>query len=303
MSADLFLLPPSETVEERVASSSSSSDPNPSHITQDFNDSFPEGKEYKTLEALRQDIDDYGKKYNIVMSVKNSNYRSIHLWCKHGGQYRKGKKKVVDADTGTEVETARLRQKRTQRQGCLCFVKARYLRGLWVIDTSFGEHNHVLPANKNVYSIHRKQPKETAALIKRLLNDGQKVSDIIGHLSSIGITNIIKKDIENMQQQLRRKKKKQAEASTIVSLPIMIQTPTPTPEQSRMVEPSALSAEQIKSILNKQLKVTGTTTLLPEEQQKSMIIDLEKTQDMIQRESEVSKAVNVPIEQEPAILE
>lgn len=299
-------------------------DLNPSLIAQDFYESFPQGKQYKTLEELRQDIYEYGKKYNIVMSIKNSNYRSIHLWCKHGGQYRKGKKKVVDEETGAEIESARLRQKRTQRQGCPCFIKARYLRGIWAIDTTFGQHNHVLPTNRNAYSIHRKQPKETTALIKRLLSDGQKIGDILSHLSTIGITNIIKKDIENMQQQLRRKKKKQAEASTIVSLPIVIQTPTatPAPEQSINIEPATLSADQIKSILEKQIHITEQKQLLhqklqeqkqkPQEQHgklepeqeepaQPIIIDLEQDEAVEDSTSEVTtKAVGLDIEQKLA---
>jgi hypothetical protein len=127
-----------------------------------------------------------------------------------------------------------------------------------------------------------------------------------------------------MQQQLRRKKKKQAEASTIVSLPIVIQTPTatPAPEQSINIEPATLSADQIKSILEKQIHITEQKQLLhqklqeqkqkPQEQHgklepeqeepaQPIIIDLEQDEAVEDSTSEVTtKAVGLDIEQKLA---
>ncbi|KAI9476408.1 MAG: hypothetical protein EXX96DRAFT_463335, partial [Benjaminiella poitrasii] len=178
-------------------------------LLDEFNMMFQPGKSFPSLALLRSHVVAYGQKYNIVMSTKNSNYRSIHLWCKHGGVYRKGKRRANQQD---DKKVIKQRKKATQRTNCECFIKAKVVNGgggEWIIERSFGEHNHVIPKNKTVYSAHRKQSEEIKNLILRLLDTGQKINNVLEYLHMIGIKNIIKKDIENLQQQYKRKNKKE----------------------------------------------------------------------------------------------
>jgi hypothetical protein len=211
-----------------------------SELVQDFQKLFEPGKSYTSLALLRSTIADYGQRHNIVMSTKNSNYRSVHLWCKHAGVYRKGKKRVNTEKPSNETENKstkviKSRKKETQRTDCRCYIKAKLIGELWVVEHSYGGHNHAIPKNKTVYSLHRRQSEEIKNLILQLLNNGQKISSILEYLHMIGINNIIKKDIENLQQQFRRNKKLNIKPedheniSTIVaSFPIIIPT-APSP--------------------------------------------------------------------------
>jgi hypothetical protein len=210
----------------------------------EFNNLFDPGKRYTSLALLRSTIADYGQRYNIVMSTKNSNYRSVHLWCKHAGVYRKGKKrnnseKSNENENTPTTKVIKSRKKETQRTDCKCYIKAKLIGELWVIEHSHGEHNHAIPKNKTVYSLHRRQTDEIKTLILQLLNNGQKISAILEYLHMIGINNIIKKDIENLQQQFRRKKKlnikqdgQEKISTTVASFPIVMPTaPSPALDQ------------------------------------------------------------------------
>lgn len=205
-------------------------------MLKEFRDLFDPGKSYPTLASLRSEIASFGQKHNIVMSIKNSNFRSVHLWCKHAGVYtkteRKPKKPAVNSTTNKVVKP---RKKSTQRTDCQCFIKAKSINDIWVIERSQGEHNHIIPRNKTVYSAHRRQSEQTKDLILQLLKSGQKVNSILEYLHMIGISNIIKKDIENLQQYFRRADrltvKKEGEfkqlpnhqdTSTVATLPIVI---------------------------------------------------------------------------------
>lgn len=181
-------------------------DINEEDMLNEFKDLFQPGRAFATRALLRSEINRYGLKYNVVMSTKNSNYRSVHLWCKHAGIYKQGKRQSKKA---TPEKVIKPRNKITKRSGCGCFIKAKLINEMWIIEHSHGEHNHTIPKNRAVYSIHRRQSEEIKSLILQLLNDGQKISNILEYLNMIGINNIIKKDIENLQQQYRRKEKKQ----------------------------------------------------------------------------------------------
>ncbi|KAL9555187.1 hypothetical protein MBANPS3_002460 [Mucor bainieri] len=184
--------------------------------------------------SLRSEIANFGQKHNIVMSIKNSNFRSVHLWCKHAGVYTKIERKPKKpANSNNKV--VKPRKKSTQRTDCQCFIKAKSINEIWVIERSHGEHNHIIPKNKTVYSAHRRQSEQTKDLILQLLKSGQKVNSILEYLHMIGISNIIKKDIENLQQYFRRadrltaKKEEEydhpphhQDTSTVATLPIVI---------------------------------------------------------------------------------
>ncbi|KAL7325643.1 Transcription factor rbf1 (RPG-box-binding factor) (Repressor-activator protein 1) [Mucor circinelloides] len=213
---------------------------NNERMLNEFRDLFDPGKSYPTLASLRSEIANFGQKYNVVMSIKNSNFRSVHLWCKHAGVYtkieRKPKKPVSNSN-----KVVKPRKKSTQRTDCQCFIKAKSINEIWVIERSHGEHNHIIPKNKTVYSAHRRQSEQTKDLILQLLRSGQKVNSILEYLHMIGISNIIKKDIENLQQYFRRadrltvkreelegKLPNHQDTSTVATLPIVIPNLVPS---------------------------------------------------------------------------
>lgn len=187
-----------------------SDDSEEKEMLNEFNELFQPGQAFATRALLQREIAKYGEKYNVVMSTKNSNYRSVHLWCKHAGTYKRDSSKKTDSPD----KVIKRRNKGTKRTGCGCFIKAKVINELWVIERSHGKHNHVIPKSKTVYSVHRKQSEEIKSLILQLLSDGQKVSHILEYLSMIGINNIIKKDIENLQQQHRRSQKQQQQGTS-----------------------------------------------------------------------------------------
>ncbi|KAL9541323.1 hypothetical protein PS6_010354 [Mucor atramentarius] len=196
---------------------------NNERMLNEFRDLFDPGKSYPTLASLRSEIANFGQKYNVVMSIKNSNFRSVHLWCKHAGVYtkieRKPKKPVSNSN-----KVVKPRKKSTQRTDCQCFIKAKSINEIWT-----------------VYSAHRRQSEQTKDLILQLLRSGQKVNSILEYLHMIGISNIIKKDIENLQQYFRRadrltvkreelegKLPNHQDTSTVATLPIVIPNLVPS---------------------------------------------------------------------------
>jgi len=212
----------------------------------EFRDLFDPGKSYPTLVSLRSEIANFGQKHNIVMSIKNSNFRSVHLWCKHAGVFTKIERKPKKPGNSNN-KVVKPRKKSTQRTDCQCFIKAKSINEVWVIERSHGEHNHIIPKNKTVYSAHRRQSEQTKDLILQLLKSGQKVNSILEYLHMIGISNIIKKDIENLQQYFRRadrlavKKEEECggdqlpnhqDTSTVATLPIVIPNLAPPPDTS-----------------------------------------------------------------------
>ncbi|KAI8373302.1 hypothetical protein BD560DRAFT_489219 [Blakeslea trispora] len=210
----------------------------------EFNRLFSPGTTFDTVGDLRTTVASYGQKYNVVMSTKNSNYRSIHLWCKHAGVYRKSSKHPIS-------KTVKSRKKETQRTDCKCFIKAKKIEQKWHIERSHGDHNHVIPTNCTVYSLHRRQSEPVKELILQLLNNGQKISSILAYLHMMGIHNIIKKDIENLQQHFRRKKlKEEQEKSVFVATSIPhTNTNIMTPSSSSVV-PMHTSVEPMTTLMS-----------------------------------------------------
>ncbi|KAI8074323.1 uncharacterized protein B0P05DRAFT_548102 [Gilbertella persicaria] len=188
---------------------------------QEFDALFAPGNSFDSIGDLRSTVSSYGQKHNVVMSTKNSNYRSIHLWCKHAGVYRKSNK-----NTNQPTKTVKSRKKETQRTDCKCFIKAKLVEQKWLIERSYGNHNHAIPTNCTVYSLHRRQSEPVKELILQLLNNGQKISSILEYLHMMGIRNIIKKDIENLQQHFRRKKLKEEQDKSVLAATMPLCTDT-----------------------------------------------------------------------------
>lgn len=174
-------------------------DPN-SPIISEFYEKFPTGRMFQSLEALRSETYEYGRKHNVALTTSKSDKTKIYLICKHGGQYRKNTKK----STSNRVVKPRVR--RSQKTGCACMIYARCCRGsFWIIRKSVGEHNHPIADDPRTYAMYRSLSPENLLVVHRLLREHVGVSFIVKSLKANGVTNILAKDIENIQQDLKRR--------------------------------------------------------------------------------------------------
>ncbi|KAG2191762.1 hypothetical protein INT47_010578 [Mucor saturninus] len=178
----------------------------------EFNRTFAVDKHFETREELKNAISTFGKKYNVVFSIKDSHpgkgqYAYI---CKHGGFKRDlGKKDTTPVDEVTEEimdlsqnvscvpEAKTIFQKSTQKFLCPASIT---LFGLTVTKNSM-VHNHPISQDVTTYAIHRKQSPEIMARIYSLLSSGHKdpVTSVMDILKALNVKNIIKKDIQNIQ--------------------------------------------------------------------------------------------------------
>ncbi|KAI8328605.1 hypothetical protein EDC96DRAFT_452746 [Choanephora cucurbitarum] len=230
----------------------------------EFNSLFAPGAVFNTLGDLRTTVANYGQKYNVVMSTKNSNYRSIYLWCKHAGVYRKSSK-----HPSYSSKTGKSRKKETKRTDCKCYIKAKKIEEKWTVEHSYGDHNHDIPTNCTVYSLHRRQSEPVKELILQLLNNGQKINSILEYLHMMGIHNIIKKDIENLQQHFRRKKLKEEQDKSSLIPPSSVHQATALPSTIMTLPSSSTSiplhapVEPLGAIMHpSQTPSTNTTHLV-----------------------------------------
>ncbi|KAG2191822.1 hypothetical protein INT47_006653 [Mucor saturninus] len=178
----------------------------------EFNRTFAVDKHFETREELKNAISTFGKKYNVVFSIKDSHpgkgqYAYI---CKHGGFKRDlGKKDTTLVDEVTEEiidlsqnvscvpEAKTIFQKSTQKFLCPASIT---LFGLTVTKNNM-IHNHPISQDVTTYAIHRKQSPEIMARIYSLLSSGHKdpVTSVMDTLKALNVKNIIKKDIQNIQ--------------------------------------------------------------------------------------------------------
>ncbi|KAG2195514.1 hypothetical protein INT47_002710, partial [Mucor saturninus] len=178
----------------------------------EFNRTFAVDKHFETREELKNAISTFGKKYNVVFSIKDSHpgkgqYAYI---CKHGGFKRDlGKKDTPLVDEVTEEiidlsqnvscvpEAKTIFQKSTQKFLCPASIT---LFGLTVTKNNM-IHNHPISQDVTTYAINRKQSPEIMARIYSLLSSGHKdpVTSVMDTLKALNVKNIIKKDIQNIQ--------------------------------------------------------------------------------------------------------
>ncbi|KAG2236027.1 hypothetical protein BDF21DRAFT_441609 [Thamnidium elegans] len=170
-------------------------------ILSEFYESFSTGKTFQTLEELRRTAFEYGRKHNVALTTSKSDKTKIYLICKHGGHYRKNvNKKRPD----TKLIKTRIRK--SQKKGCCCLIYARCCKGnFWTIRKSIGEHNHPISEDPRAYAMYRSLEAEQLSMVHKLLKENTGISSIVKSLTANGVNNIVAKDIENIQQDLKRK--------------------------------------------------------------------------------------------------
>ncbi|KAI8641322.1 hypothetical protein BD408DRAFT_418325 [Parasitella parasitica] len=174
-------------------------DPSSAIITE-FYEKFAIGRMFQTLDELRNEAFEYGKKHNVALTTSKSDKTKIYLICKHGGQYRKNNKRPVP---GKNVKP---RIRSSHKIGCPCMIYARCCRGsFWIVRKCVGEHNHPIADDPRTYSMYRCLSDEHLLVVRRLLREHVGNSFIVKALKANGVTNILVKDIENIQQDLKRR--------------------------------------------------------------------------------------------------
>ncbi|KAI8969706.1 hypothetical protein BDB01DRAFT_855566 [Pilobolus umbonatus] len=165
----------------------------------EFYERFSSGTMFETLQALRSAVYDYGRKYNVALTTSKSDKAKVYLICKHGGHYRKTSKRKSDKEV-------KPRMRRSQKTGCECMIYARCCRNsFWIIRKSVGEHNHPIAEDPRTYAMYRSLSPENLLMVHKLLREHVGISFIVKSLRASGVTNIIAKDIENIQQDLKRR--------------------------------------------------------------------------------------------------
>lgn len=174
-------------------------DQNSTLITE-FYENFSVGKTYQTLEELRSTAFEYGRKHNVALTTSKSDKTKIYLICKHGGHYRKNLNKK------NRPETIKTRIRKSQKNGCRCLIYARCCKGThWTIRKSIGEHNHPISEDPRTYAMYRSLKAEHLSMVHKLLKENMGISNIVKSLTAKGVNNIVAKDIENIQQDMKRK--------------------------------------------------------------------------------------------------
>ncbi|KAI9361842.1 hypothetical protein BD770DRAFT_408324 [Pilaira anomala] len=186
-------------MEDNVQHQQHQQDQNSTLITE-FYENFSVGKTYQTLEELRSTAFEYGRKHNVALTTSKSDKTKIYLICKHGGHYRKNLNKKNRPDT---IKT---RIRKSQKNGCRCLIYARCCKGThWTIRKSIGEHNHPISEDPRTYAMYRSLKAEHLSMVHKLLKENMGISNIVKSLIANGVNNIVAKDIENIQQDMKRK--------------------------------------------------------------------------------------------------
>lgn len=170
-------------------------------ILSEFYERFSPGKTFQTLEELRRSTFEYGRKHNVALTTSKSDKTKVYLICKHGGHYRKNvNQKRPDA------KLIKTRIRKSQKNGCCCLIYARCYKGsFWTIRKSIGEHNHPISEDPRAYAMYRSLEAEQLSMVHQLLEKNIGISSIVKSLTANGVNNIVAKDIENIQQDLKRK--------------------------------------------------------------------------------------------------
>jgi hypothetical protein len=222
-------IPKIEHVSESVIDTSTNITTESSNITNnaqgsttllsEFYERFSQGRMFQTLEELRTAAYDYGRRHNVALTTSKSDKTKVYLICKHGGQYRKNNKRPQSD------KPVKPRIRRSQKTGCACMIYARCCRGsFWIIRKSIGEHNHPIADDPRTYAMYRSLSPEHLLAVHKLLREHVGVSYIVKSLKANGVTNILPKDIENIQQDLKRRDVLDMPAAAVVTSGIITET-------------------------------------------------------------------------------
>ncbi|KAL7324962.1 hypothetical protein PS15p_210075 [Mucor circinelloides] len=219
-----------------------------SPIITEFYERFAIGRMFQSLEELRTEAFDYGRKYNVALTTSKSDKTKVYLICKHGGFYRKNNKKASDLN-----QNIKPRLRRSQKTGCACMIYARCCRGsFWVIRKCIGEHNHPIADDPRAYAMYRSLSPEHLLLVHRLLREHVGVTFIVKSLRANGVTNILAKDIENIQQDLKRR--------DVLDLPI--EEGTRTEAQNSIIVAAQEAAQEAAAAAAAAAAANGTTVAI-----------------------------------------
>lgn len=164
----------------------------------EFNSQFEIGKQFDSRKDMEEAVSAFGKKFNVVFSIRNSHPSKgqFHYICKHGGVKRETTKKdedesietidltnnkestVEDKTTPVEKKTYK---KSTQKFECPAAINIFKLK----VTTAHVEHNHPISQDVTTYAIHRKQSPKTMELIYSILASGHR--DPITSVLDVGI--------------------------------------------------------------------------------------------------------------------
>ncbi|CAO3620114.1 unnamed protein product [Mucor fragilis] len=207
-----------------------------SPIITEFYERFAVGRMFQSLEELRTEAFEYGRKHNVALTTSKSDKTKVYLICKHGGFYRKNNKKASDLN-----QNIKPRLRRSQKTGCACMIYARCCRGsFWVIRKCIGEHNHPIAEDPRAYAMYRSLSPEHLLVVHRLLREHVGVTFIVKSLRANGVTNILAKDIENIQQDLKRR--------DVLDLPL--DDGTHTEAQNNIIAAAAAAAAEAAAAAN-----------------------------------------------------
>ncbi|CAO3655439.1 unnamed protein product [Mucor hiemalis] len=177
-------------------------------------------KKYDSMREVRLAAIEYGRRHKFAVSTLRSGARQLVLACKHSGRYR-GTKRTVEEEAAAassddlpsvalqeNVETAdektdltkRTRKKVSRKIQCPFQIRAKPVKGQWVVYKMDLVHNHPMAADSNAYAQHRKLNAETQKLIVKLMREGKTNTAIVNCLSADGIRNVVRKDIANLRQ-------------------------------------------------------------------------------------------------------
>lgn len=105
-----------------------------------------------------------------------------------------------DSSTLAVFPAKRTRKKVTRKIQCPFQIRAKPVKGEWIVYKMVTEHNHPMASESILYAQHRKLNQETTQEIVNLMRQNKSNLQIIEELKKKGIRNVVKKDIANIRQ-------------------------------------------------------------------------------------------------------
>lgn len=215
-----------------------------------YEDMIQVDKKYDSMRDVRLAAIEYGRRHKFAVSTLRSGARQLVLACKHSGRYRGTKRTVEEEEasaaamTGDDLPAVALQEnevepvddksdspttplsggKRTRKKvsrkiQCPFQIRAKPVKGQWVVYKMDLTHNHPMAADSNAYAQHRKLNAETQKMIVKLMREGKTNTTIVKCLNVEGIHNVVRKDIANLRQSFFNPNSKGAAAASANNIP------------------------------------------------------------------------------------